>query len=231
MSGPPNPPNSSTIVRNEGYDPDYFRSIVARAKASGKIVVPEEAAPQPPKPEEKPIPMGAFVDFDFTTLNKVLGLAINRAMTPMRISRAIHNRLDAMTPVEKADIPFVVREMIEGLRCTILGTSPADPGKPITAEVAWVSETSAKITAPRFPDFMLRLERSLAWPHFRSQLAWLQIASGELLLQGAVVQASWIHDKEQGRPQGTTLLSILSSMQRFPATMACIAQELLDADD
>ncbi len=228
MSG--NPPNSSTIVRNEAYDPDYFRSIVARAKASGKIVIPEEVV-QPPKPEEKPIQMGAFVDFDFTTLNKVLGLAINRAMTPMRISRAIHNRLDAMTPIEKADIPMVVREMIEGLRYTILGTQPADPGKPIAAEVTWVSETSAKITAPRFPDFMLRLERSLSWSHFRSQLAWLQIASGELLVQGAVVQSAWLHDEATGCRQGTTLLSILSSMQRFPSTMTCIAQELLDADD
>lgn len=230
MSGPAQPPNSSTIRRNSNFDPDYLRGIVQRAKASGMIQVPEEV-PAVPKPEEKPVPMGAFVDFDFTTLNKVLGLAINRAMTPMRISRAIHTRLDAMTPIEKADIPIVVREMIEGLRHTILGTSPADPGKPVVAEITWVSETSAKITAPRFPDFMLRLERSLAWSHFRGQLAWLQIASGELLIQGAVVQSSWMHDEATGQAKGTTLLSILSSMQRFPSTMTCIGQELLDADE
>lgn len=208
-------------------DLEHFRRIAAQARARGLIQGPDSASLPLPAPEAgPPVPVEAGVAFDYVLINKVFGFAINSRLSPMRVYGALVRRLETMTPAERAAVPVVALEMLQGLKAAIAGPAPAAPAGSVPVRATVQEDGTVRVeaaSAPRFPDLMLRLERSLAWHSFRTSLDGIEVSGSSLVLHGGAAAAC------AARGDAAPVRLLLEAVQRFPATLRCHAAAIMEA--
>lgn len=191
-------------------DYEALRAITQRALAKGAIQKSPDPEPPPAPAVLDSSTVQEAANLDFAVLNQVFGLALNSSLSPLRMVRAIHHQYTRMTPNEREQIPEIVREMVEGLQCSMLSIKKPVNIEPIAVEVSFNSPTTASIhpvNPEQFHDLVLRLEGSAGWDSIRGLLHHCHIGDGSILMQGALVSAVQ-HD----------LKSVLEACQRFPAS-------------
>jgi len=213
------------------FDPARIRALVDSAKKKG-LISTDLAAPETytANSTQRPVLLANMLEMDYNVINRVLGLALNRTLSPLRIRRAVRKRLDSMSDAERSQLPPSVVEMIEGLEYVVGGGCVKDPDQPVPVSIQYTGEYSALVTSETleaFPQLVLQLERSIGWSNVREQLVSYHIVEASLVLQGSIVQATREHDLKHRKTTGASLKGLLESVQRFPASLPSRTQDFL----
>ncbi len=205
------------------FDPARIRSLVEGAKKKG-LIVPEISPPSTftSNQELRPVMLSDMLEMDYNIINRVLGVALNRTLSPLRIRRTVRRRLDSLSEAERSQLPPSVVEMIEGLEMVVGGGLGEVAVQPVSVKTQYTGDYSVLVTSENpeaFPQLVLLLERSAGWSSFREQLVSYHIVEASLVLQGSIVQATREYDDRRRKPPGTSLKSLLEAIQRFPASL------------